>query len=162
MTEAMPRGDRVPRMELEHRLSLIMPMVIDGYSLAEIQRLVAIVAPPKRFEVSDRTMHRYIASCHLRLFAAAERLNTEECFAIAYARLNRLFTKASNAKDLGNAIRAQKAIIDLLGLAAPARLNVVVRHESEELAEQMLAIINEAERITEGATDAEAAKGVED
>lgn len=143
---------RLLKGELEHRLDLVMPLVIEGYAFREIREAMAKAyesRQPGAFEVSDSTLHNYVARCNEKIWAKADQLDLEHEFGDALAKLKRLYTRASNDKDLRTALAVMREVIALLGLAAPVKFDLSLRDKRAEAAELVWRVIEG--KVVEGA-----------
>ena len=131
-----------------------MPLVIDGYGFAEIRGILeksVNTGNTEAFQVANSTLSDYIRRCRERIWEQAAHLDLDHEFAEQLAKLKRLYTRASHAKDLRTALAVTKQLIELLGLAAPTRIDVTMRRKADALTELVWGVVQEAQAITAGA-----------
>jgi hypothetical protein len=107
--------EHVHRAERLRRIMDVYPLVVDGFSLQQIQ---AVVAGKCSWSVPERTLQRYIAEARA-LVGEHARFTREEKFAQAAAFLERLRVRASVNGDLARALQVQCELNRLYGLLPP-------------------------------------------
>lgn len=143
--------DRPSKAEIIRRVDDIYPLVLSCVRRREIIRFV--VAKTDWGHVCERTIERYIARCNHKI-AASSKVKWDLQLGGAIERLRDLYARASARGDLGEARMNQKDLTQLLGLAAPAKIEVEVTDADRKKAEDILterikaALIAEAQQIT--------------
>lgn len=140
---------KATKAEIERRLEELMPLVVDCLSLREIRAFTLAKTEWGR-KISEAQLKRYLARARKTIRARAPIDHTYE-FMAAKQRDERALARASAGGDLRTYLAANAQLIDLLGLAAPTRIELsgsdleAARTQLEtEIAEEM------ADRETDG------------
>lgn|GEM_PF-1674379 len=113
---------RSTKAEVMRRVADIFPLVCDCMSLREI-RAFTLSRTDWGTSVSEAQLKRYCATARQQLEEAARYERKRELGA-AKQRLERVIARASAKGQLRTVLAAQKQLTDLLGLAAPERMEL--------------------------------------
>lgn len=105
----------------EDRVTQVYVWMVAGATTPQIHDLAN--DEEHAWDVSPRTVRTYIAKARERFIAHSEVVRQEE-LGKAIARLDSLYLKCVTVKDNRGALAVEKQRIDLLGLSAPARIEV--------------------------------------
>jgi len=123
-------GKHGSRSEVERRVTEVYKWINAGIGYQEILRL----GNGKRgWDVSTRSIDSYIAKARKRLERDSRAIREVE-LGKAVNRLDTQYFKADSRGDHRGAVIAERAHIDLFGLAAPQRLEVTLETIDAEIA----------------------------
>jgi hypothetical protein len=111
---------KASKAEVARRIEELMPLVVDCLSLREI-RAFTVAKTAWGPTISEAQLKRYIARARQTIRAQAPVDHTYE-FMAAKHRDERALARASVGGDLRAYLAANAQLIDLLGLAAPTRI----------------------------------------
>ncbi len=111
MNEPAPR-EKVTKAELEHRVSLIYEMLLNGQRRREVLRAAN---EQHGWGVSPRQVDSYIAKAR-KLFERDAQVHREAELGKAIARLDSLYAKTQAKQDLRTALMVERELIELLDL----------------------------------------------
>jgi hypothetical protein len=115
----MPRATKA---ELEKRFAEVAPLVCDCMTLREVRAWVdAMTAWGPT--VSDSALKYYAKRCRA-LMKAESHFDWDEELGVTKRRLERIIARAAAKGDLRAELAATRQLTELLGLAAPTRLEV--------------------------------------
>jgi hypothetical protein len=113
---------RSTKAELERRLAEVAPLVCDCMTLRELRAWVdAKTAWGPR--VTDSTL-KYYAQCARQLMKEAAAFDFDEELGVTKRRLERIIARAAAKGDLRTELLATRQLSELLGLAAPTRVDL--------------------------------------
>jgi hypothetical protein len=151
---------RSTKTEVARRVGEIFPLVCDCMTLREIRAYVA-AKTDWGSAISDAQLKRYLAAAR-KLMSEAAVFDRQEEFGAARRRLERIIARTAAKGDLRTMLTANRQLSELLGLGAPARLElsgpdgVPLEVSAEALAERFDALVEaKAERRTASADDHE-------
>jgi len=116
---------RATEAEIIKRIADIFPLVVDCMSLREI-RAYSLAKTDWGAAVSEGQLKRYVASARQQMKQAAAFDRVEEIGA-AKRRLERIIARSAAKGELRTQLSANRQLSDLLGLAAPTK----VEHRGE-------------------------------
>jgi hypothetical protein len=113
---------RATKAELEKRLAEVAPLVCDCMTLREVRAWVDAKTAwgPT---VSDSSLKYYAVKCRA-LMKAESHFDWDEELGVTKRRLERIVARAAAKGDLRAELAATRQLTELLGLAAPTRLEV--------------------------------------
>ena len=119
---------RSTKAELERRLAEVSALVCDCMTLREMRAWVAAKTPWGP-QVSDSTLKYYMRRARAQMRTEA-RFDYDEELGVTKRRLERIIARAAAKGDLRAELAATRQLSELLGLAAPPR----VEHASIDIA----------------------------
>ena len=134
---------RATKAEIERRLAEVAPLVCDCMTLREVRAWVdAKTAWGTR--VSDSTLKNYARRCRAQMKREA-RFDSDQELGITKRRLERIIARAAAKGDLRTELAATHQLTELLGLAAPTRVDLAAGSDiaaaraqlEEEIAKEM-------------------------
>ena len=141
---------RSSKAELERRIDEVYELILSRVNYRAIVRYAYT-----KWGVSERSVRTYMARARLRLAALAAE-SREAQLAKAIADYDLLFAKLLAGGRYGEARQTLDSIVHLLGLAAPAKLELydfssyTDQQLAQEVARELPEFIREAERLTRG------------
>jgi hypothetical protein len=135
---------RATKAELQRRLAEVAPLVCDCMTTREVRAWVDVKTAwgPT---VSDSALKYYAKRCRA-LMKAESHFDWDEELGVTKRRLERIIARAAAKGDLRAELAATRQLTELLGLAAPTRLEVggvdveaARRQLEEEIAEELAA-----------------------
>jgi hypothetical protein len=128
-----PLSPKSTNVIVQQRVNEIFEMLIQGASRQVILQYANSERPAdpargilekKSWGLTDRAIDNYIQKANEQ-FREASNLKADREIGRAITRYNAIYQKSMAAKNYQAALAAQKAIADLLGLNAPARLKIM-------------------------------------
>ena len=142
---------RSSKAELERRVDTVYELILSRVSYRAIVGYCAA-----KWGVSERQARTYMARARIRIAALAAESRAEQ-LAKAVADYDMLFTKLLAGGRYGEARKTLDSIVHLLGLAAPAKVELYDfstysdQQLAQEVARELPELMREAERLTRGA-----------
>jgi len=109
-TQERPRGDRIPKVELESRILKVVSMIEEGRSRTEM-----LLSCVNDYGVSRSTADRYIESANEH-FKETYRPHLQRSAEIAKRRLESIFQKSMSKEQFRTALLAQTQLNKIQGL----------------------------------------------
>ncbi|OFW47587.1 MAG: hypothetical protein A2163_00775 [Actinobacteria bacterium RBG_13_35_12] len=116
-------GIKTPKAERQRRVLFVIDMILKGYDSHSVWRHISESKDPKlMWGISERTFYHYLKDAH-KFYEKVAKVKCEREVGKAIKRYEHLFTKAYYANDFKTCIASQKALCDLLGIEAPAKVD---------------------------------------
>lgn len=109
-TQERPRGDRIPKIELEARILKVVSMIEEGHSRTDV--LLSCIT---EYGVSRSTADRYIESANEH-FKETYKPHLQRSAEIAKRRLESIFQKSMSKEHFRTALLAQTQLNKIQGL----------------------------------------------
>lgn len=145
---------RSTKAEVARRVAEIFPLVCDCMTLREIRAFVEAKTDWGR-RISDSQLKRYLAEARA-LLARDAVFDRQVEFGAARRRLERIIARAAAKGELRTVLSANRQLCELLGLGAPARLEIggpdgaLLELSTEALAARFDALIEAKAKRLEG------------
>jgi len=165
-SEYKPRG-RKPHpqstaIEVQSRVNIIFEMLVAGASRSQVLQFAAKEDPENgkhAWGLSDRAIDDYIAKANA-LFSAQSKTERDLEIGKILTRYNSIYRKCIAAKDMRGALAAQQAVARLLGLDAPAKIDMTNFVTIEDVMNREKLVMNMLKDAIRVEADPETAKRI--